>query len=166
MEFYFGTIESVQQGSLYSHNAREKHRQYRCECVVMLVNHHGHCQCNIFDQTICLTHHDFYCDELFTNNCTDVRTANEDHWVLEASKELSVSVAELRRRNLPENNLYSSICSITDEISKANTHKFLREHPGWQGFGSPSQAEDHKSVSWDSRRKYPSNDFISPIFLN
>ena len=26
------------------------------------------------------------------------------------------------------------------EISRANQHKFLREHPGWQGFGSPPNA--------------------------
>ena len=52
------------------------------------------------------------------------------------SLELGLSIEELHRRNSPENCLWD-ICNIGMEISRANQHKFLREHPGWQGFGSP-----------------------------
>lgn len=100
-------------------------------------------------------------------NFQQVRQESDQYWMLEASKELDVSVHELKRRNLPENKLYVAISSdeITDEISNANVHKFLREHPGWEGFGPPSihheaqieeQRWDENEDESDLQLSYPS----------
>ena len=122
----------------------------QCECEVVLANHFSGCLCNIFDPSLCSDHHtlhfeelgdedcydhsSFYDGELSTMNCRGVLRASDQYWLNEASKELGVSVSELIERNQPENNLYMVITTVTDEISRAYTHKFLREHPGWKGF--------------------------------
>ena len=121
-----------------------------CECEVQLKNHQTGCLCNIFDATICSVHHasrccrdhsTFYDGELSTMNCRSVLRESDQYWMSEASKELEVSISKMIERNRSENNLYSwGITSLTDEISRACNHKFLREHPGWQGFGSPDSS--------------------------
>ena len=98
-------------------------------------------------------------------NCRNVINASDEYWMLEASKELGVSVSEMIERNRPENNLYSmGIASVTDEISKAYTRKFLREHPNWQGFGSPDPPE---LLPWEQLLREQPNwkNFGSPAYL-
>ena len=121
-----------------------------CECEVELKNHRTGCLCNIFDASICSDHHtshcchdhsSFYDGELFSMNCRSVLRESDEYWMSEASKELGVSISKMIERNKPDSNLYSwGVSSVTDEISKAHHHKFLREHPGWQGFGSPDSS--------------------------
>ena len=112
-----------------------------CKCVVALQNHLSNsCRCNIFKGMICNVHHTLRCIKLYSENRHATREHSDAFWLMEASKELNVSVEELKERNLPENRLYVAISSVQDEINNANIHKFLREHPGWKGFGSPPTA--------------------------
>ena len=163
MEFYLGTKESVTESANFSKENRQKHNYFQCGCQLALVNHFSGCRCNIFDRVICTQHHEFHCGKISTGACKEVRKSNELYWLIEASKELGVSVDELERRNLPENKLHTAILSITDEIDNANRHKFLREHPGWQGFGSPPNYNRDKPKAWKCRRL---NDFIYASCLN
>ena len=166
MEFYLGSAESVCQSTIFTSQEHLKHQHLSCNCTIKLANHHSGWCCNIFDCVVCLLHHEFYDGQLSTDNCSSVRQLTEEHWLLEASKELGIPVKKLRERNLPENNLYNSICSVTDEISRANVHKYLREHPNWQGFGSPNDHADlikEQKLSWKLRSL---NGFIPPNFLN
>ena len=137
MEFYIGSKASVTKSAIFSEESRLKHKYFQCGCRLALTNHFKDCRCNIFDWVICLQHHEFHCGVISTGGCKEVRKPNNLYWQTEASKELGVPIHELWRRNLPDNKLYTAISSISDEIGNANQQKFLREHPGWQRFGSP-----------------------------
>ena len=137
MEHYIGSKEFKETQDREMTNGKMPHGN-QCECRLLLANHMTGCECNIFDGVICSLHHEFMMaeDGLCAINCAGVRQSCQDYWLEQASLELGLSVEELHRRNSPENCLWE-ICDIGMEISRANQQKFLREHPGWQGFGSP-----------------------------
>ena len=110
-----------------------------CGCTLLLTNHLTGCQCSIFNGVICSLHHTFFMEEggLCAINCGAIKKSCQEYWLTQASLEMGVPVEEMRRRNSPQHSLWE-ICDIGMEISRANQHKFLREHPGWQGFDSPA----------------------------
>ena len=72
-------------------------------------------------------------DGLCAINSAGVKQICQDFWLGQASLEMGVSIEEMIRRNSTENSLWE-ICDIGMEISRANQHKFLQEHPGWRGL--------------------------------